>query len=278
MGNSSSSSSSYSSSSSSYSSSLSYPDDPIRLSSEEDNTYYAVIHKYSSLTDNPANITTQDLIDMIRECDRYLILGNLAKDATIKILTDKHAYNEIEDGKNFYLKRIENVNSMKENCKNCISVLEKEKISQNSNDLSSDGLDQLKNDEGLRLETYYCTNGHLTVGYGHKVLHDDNLKLGDKITEQRANMWLINDVDNANSACRCIFSKWNQLSQTRKDVLINMAFQLGRGGLSGFQKMIQAIDNEEWSQAADEMLDSKWARSDSPRRASRLANKMRSNK
>jgi len=93
MGNSSSSSSSYSSyssysssssSSSSYSSSLSYPDDPIRLSSEEDNTYYAVIHKYSSLTDNPANVTTQDLIDMIRECDRYLILGNLAKDATVK--------------------------------------------------------------------------------------------------------------------------------------------------------------------------------------------------
>ena len=54
-----------------------------------------------------------------------------------------------------------------------------------------------------------------------------------------------------------------------------MSYQLGLSGLSRFRKMIRAIDHMEFESAADEMLDSKWAREDTPHRAARHANVMR---
>ncbi len=53
-----------------------------------------------------------------------------------------------------------------------------------------------------------------------------------------------------------------------------MAFNLGMAGLLKFQKMITAIGCMDYGGAADEMLDSRWARQVG-RRAQRLAEMMR---
>ena len=50
-----------------------------------------------------------------------------------------------------------------------------------------------------------------------------------------------------------------------------MCFQMGAAGLQGFERMIDAIFKDDWVQAHNEALDSKWARSDSPARAQRVA-------
>jgi lysozyme len=57
-------------------------------------------------------------------------------------------------------------------------------------------------------------------------------------------------------------------------VIIGMAFQLGTSGMLGFRRAIAAARDGRWDVAADEMLDSKWAREDTPARAQRMARQM----
>jgi len=127
-------------------------------------------------------------------------------------------------------------------------------------------IEQLKVHEGLRLKPYHCTEGYLTIGYGR------NLETNG-ITEAEAEMLLANDV----------FKVMEQLAdhgllqdhtKPRQDVLINMAFQMGVSGLLKFKKMILALDERRYYQAAKEMLDSRWAKQ-TPNRANELAKQMR---
>jgi lysozyme len=57
-------------------------------------------------------------------------------------------------------------------------------------------------------------------------------------------------------------------------VLVNMAFNLGVGGLLHFQNMLSFVKAASWVSAADEMLRSKWA-NEVGDRAQRLATQMR---
>ena len=50
-----------------------------------------------------------------------------------------------------------------------------------------------------------------------------------------------------------------------------MMFNMGRPRLSRFHKMKRAVDSSDWTEAANQMLDSKWARQ-VPNRANVLLN------
>lgn len=51
-----------------------------------------------------------------------------------------------------------------------------------------------------------------------------------------------------------------KLCETRKIVLINMAYQLGVNGLLKFNKMLTAAADKDWKTSAIEMMDSDWAK------------------
>jgi lysozyme len=51
-----------------------------------------------------------------------------------------------------------------------------------------------------------------------------------------------------------------EVCQTRKIVLLDMAYNLGVDGLLKFRKMLAAIDRRDYELAAKEMLDSRYAR------------------
>ena len=125
----------------------------------------------------------------------------------------------------------------------------------------------LQSDEGLRLKPYHCTAGKLTIGYGRN-LEDRG------ITEAEAEYLLENDVSEIYEDLAEIYDFFTHLSPMRKAVLIDMAYNLGLGGLNKFQNMIKAIDDGDYSTAASEMLDSRWA-SQVGDRAERLAKLMR---
>ena len=63
--------------------------------------------------------------------------------------------------------------------------------------------------------------------------------------------------------------------QEVRDVVMNMAYQLGVSAFSKFKKTIYLIANNDYKGASTEMLDSKWARTDTPRRAKELSDRMR---
>lgn len=127
-------------------------------------------------------------------------------------------------------------------------------------------LDDLRVDEGLRLTPYRDTRGVLTIGYG--------INLDQGITRVEAEMLLEGRVADRIGALTVTLPWFPTLAPARQRVLINMAYQLGVGGLLGFRHMLEALRRGDYELAADEMLDSDWARQ-TPARAQRLAQEMR---
>ena len=56
------------------------------------------------------------------------------------------------------------------------------------------------------------------------------------------------------------FDWFEDLSDARQRVCVNMCFNLGLTRLLGFKKFIAAMETGQWETAGVEMLDSKWSR------------------
>jgi lysozyme len=127
--------------------------------------------------------------------------------------------------------------------------------------------EQLKKHEGLRLKPYTDTVGKLTLGIGRN--------LEDKgITEQEALFMLNNDVDYFYGQLNKKLTWFKSLDDARQNVLINMAFNLGVAGLLSFKNTLRLVSVGHFHEAAEEMLNSKWAKQVGYR-AEELAEQMR---
>ncbi|QIG62473.1 peptidoglycan hydrolase [Pseudoalteromonas phage AL] len=113
--------------------------------------------------------------------------------------------------------------------------------------------EQLTKHEGLRLKPYKDTVGKLTLGIGRN--------LEDKgITEQEALFMLNNDVDYFYAKLDKRLTWFLSVDDVRQNVLVNMAFNLGVGGLLTFKNMLRLVSAGHYQEAAEEMLNSKWAK------------------
>ena len=111
--------------------------------------------------------------------------------------------------------------------------------------------DQLIKHEGLRLKPYHCPAGKLTIGIGRN--------LEDKgITEKEAVMLFENDIQECIQDLGTLFQKFDQLPESVQRVLVDMRFNLGPNRFRHFKKMIAAVKNQDFIQAAAEMKDSRW--------------------
>lgn len=125
---------------------------------------------------------------------------------------------------------------------------------------------QLKVDEGIKPKPYRDTVGKLTIGVGRNL--DD---VG--ITPTEIDFLLDNDIDRAENVAKVCFPNFDALSDNRKAVLTNMAFNVGPS-LSGFVKLKAAVALSDFEAAAVEMLNSRWS-IQVGRRSERLAKMMR---
>lgn len=141
-------------------------------------------------------------------------------------------------------------------------------------------VEELKKDEGLRLQPYRDSLGYWTIGYGHCLGRNlpEHDEIFQGITEQIAEKWLMLDFDDAVIDARKLADEhdadWKSFSDARQSVLVNMAFNLGFVGLRKFRRMWVRIAEEDWDGAAWEMLNSRWAKQVKGR-ATRLAKMMR---
>jgi len=128
-------------------------------------------------------------------------------------------------------------------------------------------IDLIKSHEGCRLTAYRDTLGKLTIGYGRCV---PGIKSGDTCTQASADAWLDDAVKVAGAGavrvCQRAGINWAALSEPRRAVLTDMAYQLGEGGLGAFRNMLGAIKGEMWIAAATAGLASMWAKQ-TPNRA-----------
>ena len=141
--------------------------------------------------------------------------------------------------------------------------------------------------EGLVLNVYQDSLGIDTIGIGRNLedrgITDEELAYLDfpsidavyehGVTEADARYLAENDVqiveDELLRAHPCV----DRLDSVRQLILVDMAFNMGVPRLCKFQKMWNAIHEEDFANAAKEMLDSRWA-VQVKSRAVKLANAM----
>lgn len=124
--------------------------------------------------------------------------------------------------------------------------------------------------EGLRLCPYKDSVGKLTVGYGHNVQggSDANLvraginrkELLKKkcITQHQADQLFKYDMEHVRSQVEKLIKSYDDQPLAMRLVLDDMGFNLGIGGLSKFKRFIDAIDSNNYKQAAVELKKTKW--------------------
>ena len=122
---------------------------------------------------------------------------------------------------------------------------------------------QLRVDEGVRYLPYQDTAGVLTIGIGHN-LRDVPL------SEQAVAVIFSDDLAAAEIAARRLVPNFDALTDNRKAVVLNMAFNLGYTKLSSFKATLSYIVTGQWDKAAAGMRASLWARQVGDR-AERLA-------
>jgi lysozyme len=126
---------------------------------------------------------------------------------------------------------------------------------------------QLEHHEGVKTKPYVDTQGKLTIGVGRnltdKGLHPNEIRL-----------LLLNDIKDAMMDANA-FKWFEDLNEIRQRVVVDMLFNLGRSRFMNFRKMIVALNKQDFATAADEMLDSRWAKQVG-RRAQVLSGMMRS--
>ena len=137
-------------------------------------------------------------------------------------------------------------------------------------------LESVKKHEGYRNKVYLDTLGKRTVGVGHLCVEEfweDNKEYEEKFLMDILEADLQNAIKGAKDLMAengCI-----DMDEIAEEIIIEMIFQLGKTGVSKFKNMWKALSGLDYSTAASEMLDSRWAKQ-TPNRAQAMSAQMAS--
>ena len=114
--------------------------------------------------------------------------------------------------------------------------------------------------------------GHPTVGVGFNLdaagAADAIYALGLDYFEVRCGLQILSDdqvdalfgqsVNQAIESARPLIPNFDDLPDDKQIVVVDMIFNLGAGGFGEFVHTIQAINDQDWATAAQQMQDSEW--------------------
>jgi len=139
---------------------------------------------------------------------------------------------------------------------------------------ATDPLAETRAAEGSRASVYPDPGGIPTIGYGHNLKAnpltpeikqqlglDPNIADEDLVLTQDQQVQLLS-IDAARELPVVVkaIPGFQDLDQRRKVALADMAINLGGTGVKGFTRMVDAINSGDFNTAADELLDSAYAR------------------
>ena len=136
--------------------------------------------------------------------------------------------------------------------------------------------EEIKACEGYVNKIYKCSEGFDTIFYGHKVLPEDTYEHDVEYPKEIGEEVFEKDFQRTLDAAERLIAD-RPINNTAKEVIINMVYQIGEGGVSKFKNMWKALDREDYGEASFQMLDSLWAKQ-TPNRANKLSKKMQSAK
>jgi GH24 family phage-related lysozyme (muramidase) len=114
--------------------------------------------------------------------------------------------------------------------------------------------------------------GHPTVGVGFRLdvtgaqgaieslgLDYDQVRSGEQtLTDEQIDTLFDQTVNQAIEAAQQVIPNFDALSDDRQVVVVDMVFNLGKAGFSGFVLTIHSIRNQDWSGTAKHMQRSAW--------------------
>ena len=116
--------------------------------------------------------------------------------------------------------------------------------------ISNNGLNLIKQFEGLRLNAYDDGVGVWTIGYGTiKYPNGVRVKRGDKITQAQADQYIANDVATFERAVNMLVNV--PLNQNQFDALVSFTYNLGATNLSA-STLLKKLNSKDYKGAAAE--------------------------
>lgn len=110
---------------------------------------------------------------------------------------------------------------------------------------------QLANHEGKERKLYKCTAGKWSIGIGRNL--EDNGLSDDEI-----DYLFQNDLKRVIKELDTSVAWWRTKRENVRNVLIDMCFNLGITRLLGFKRFLEAMKEDQYEKAIDEMKDSLW--------------------
>ena len=132
---------------------------------------------------------------------------------------------------------------------------------------------RIKEHEGFRDTVYSDSLGFATIGYGHLVLPTDNFVVGIAYAKEQLEEVFDKDFQIALTSANELVDGLD-LNHIAKGVIVEMCFQLGKPRVMKFKKMWEALRNNDFEEAANQMIDSAWHKQTTSRCES-LASTMR---
>lgn len=110
----------------------------------------------------------------------------------------------------------------------------------------------IKRHEGLKKRAYVDTKGNITIGYGVNISSCD-------LSDSECELLLNNRILTATYELYR-FVPWIQsLDDVRKAVMIELTYNIGIEDVLLFRKLLEALKEQNFAQAREELLNSKWA-------------------
>jgi lysozyme len=114
-------------------------------------------------------------------------------------------------------------------------------------------LKRLFDEESLQLKPYTDSVGKLTIGIGRNLTDNG-------ITQSEATYLCINDIDKAIKDLQFYLPSFDSYPDMVQLVLTDMTFNMGIYELLKFKNTLMFIKSGDYKSAAEEMLNSKWAK------------------
>jgi GH24 family phage-related lysozyme (muramidase) len=120
--------------------------------------------------------------------------------------------------------------------------------------------DFIKKEEGFSLKAYALGDGMITIGWGHaERKNESQFKVGQKITEEKAQQLFDKDINEAESGLNRIFKEWEEkgikvkVNQDMYDAMVSMIFNMGIGNFRK-SEFIQFVKHNKLKEAKDRIL------------------------
>lgn len=131
---------------------------------------------------------------------------------------------------------------------------------------------RIEEHEGRRHRMYRDSRGIATVGIGFNLTRGDapaklnqvgadwdKVLIGkESLSDAQVEKLLDLCLDEAIADAAWLVHKWGTLPETVQLVMVDLAFNLGRGKLETFRRFLRAINDRDWKTAAAELVASKW--------------------